>query len=372
MLLCRAALILGVFRQNVKMHVAVTENIMTKREQFSAEEISAFCSQTAMVLNGGIPLYEGMHILTEQFEQGNTRDVLNEIDDKVHRGNTLYVALKESGAFPEYMCEMVKVGETTGKIENIMRSLASFYEREGRVKESIKSVISYPTVLFLLMAVIVFMIVFKIIPMFQDIFLELEGSNDLSAFSGGLLAGRIISGLIFLVLVAIVVVLIAYRTRAGYVAITGFLEDSLLTHRLADKISVAKFISALSVMVSGGVESVEAVKRSGLVVDNKKIHAKVNKCITLLSSDKKLNDALMEAELIDPLRGRILGVAEISGNVDEVLEKISSQYDEEVSQRLAALSQIIETVLIVLLAIFVGAILLAIMAPLIDIISSIA
>jgi type IV pilus assembly protein PilC len=80
----------------------------------------------------------------------------------------------------------------------------------------------------------------------------------------------------------------------------------------------------------------------------------------------------MEAELIDPLRGRILGVAEISGNVDEVLEKISSQYDEEVSQRLAALSQIIETVLIVLLAIFVGAILLAIMAPLIDIISSIA
>ncbi len=121
---------------------------MSNVRAFSSEEISAFCDQIAMLLNGGIPIYEGTHILYEEMDAGRTKDVLKRVDENVKSGLSFSEALKESKAFPDYLCEMVAIGETTGKLEDIMHSLAGYYERESVIKNSIRSVISYPTVLF--------------------------------------------------------------------------------------------------------------------------------------------------------------------------------------------------------------------------------
>ena len=99
---------------------------MSKTIVFSPEEISIFCDQIAMILNGGIPVYEGAYILYEEMDEGKTKDVLKKVADNVKSGMAFSEALKESGSFPTYMCEMVRIGEMTGKLEEIMRSLADF------------------------------------------------------------------------------------------------------------------------------------------------------------------------------------------------------------------------------------------------------
>lgn len=345
---------------------------MSKKEQFSAEEIAVFCSQTAMILNGGIPLYEGIHILATQLDPGRTKDTITAIDEDVHNGSTFYDALKKSGAFPVYMCEMVKVGEFTGKIEDIMRSLAAFYERESRVRAGIRSVIGYPTILFAIMAVIILILVFKIIPMFEDIFLELETDSTKVSMNGGILAGRIISTIVLVLLALVIFMLVFYRTKPGNAMMTKLVYNSRFSGKLADKISTGKFIAALAVMVSGGMDSNEAVENASRVLENGRTKDKADKCLKMINKDEKLSDALVDSGILDPLSGKMLGVAALSGSTDEVLYKISDRYDTEITDELSGLSQIIETVLVVVLAVFVGAILISVMAPLMSVIASIS
>ena len=345
---------------------------MADNVRFSSEEISTFCSQIAMILNGGIPIYEGVHILAEQMEPGKTKKILDQIDSEVKDGKEFHAALADSGAFPEYMCEMVKVGEMTGKIEDIMRNLANFYERESHVKASIRSVIGYPTVLFAMMAVIIVVLVTQIIPMFRDIFLELDAGGSDSALQAGINAGTVIAIIVLAILAVIIFMLIWYRTPGGNKALTNLAYTSRLSGKLADKISTGKFVSAFAVMNAGGMENLEALENSRKVVENKNTLLKVDKCIEEVKGEKKLDDAMIDSGILTRLQGKMLGVASVSGNTDEVLYKISDQYDEEVNARLSSLSSVIETTLIVILSIAVGAILVSIMTPLISAIASIS
>lgn len=344
-----------------------------KVKLFSPDEIATFCSQIAMLLNGGIPLYEGTYILYEELEEGRTKDVLAAIDEEVKTGKPFYEALRESGAFPEYMIHMVMVGETTGKLEEVMYSLASYYERECRVKSSIRSVIAYPVMLFGMMAVILFVLVFRILPMFEGVFQEMDGrtASSENMMNMSLLTGKVIAVAVAVLVVLIVAVLIWYRSKAGGNALTAMVNGLPMTRKLAERLGTGKFLAALSVMVSSGTETGEAMERAALVVDNGRTQRKIARCRELIAEGGKFDEAMSTSGILTGLQGRMLSVGLKSGVGDTVLAKLSGQYDEEIDERLNSLSSYVETVLIVLLSVIVGAVLISVMMPLISVISSI-
>ena len=280
---------------------------MSKTIVFSPEEISIFCDQIAMILNGGIPVYEGAYILYEEMDEGKTKDVLKKVADNVKSGMAFSEALKESGSFPVYMCEMVRIGEMTGKLEEIMHSLADYYERENLVKNSIRSVISYPTVLLGMMAVIV--------------------------------------GVVLVLLALLLISLVWYRFKGGSAVITNIIDNNPISAGLADRISIGKFLATLAVMNSAGMEMTEAVKNASKVVENKKTLAKIDKCIAMLEADEKPEEAFKKAGLLNSLHSKMFGVARLSGSGDSILFKLVGRFDADINQRLGSLASIIETVL---------------------------
>ena len=346
---------------------------MSKATTFSPEEISIFCDQIAMILNGGIPIFEGTHILYEEMEEGRTKEILKKVDDNVKAGMSFNEALKESGAFPTYMCEMVKIGEMTGKLEDIMHSLSGFYERENLVKNSIRRVISYPTVLLGMMAVILMVLVGKILPMFEDIFLELDGGTGttIGIMNTSILVSRIIVAVVLVMLAALLIGIIWYRFRGGSAMITNILNNNPFSAGLADKISIGKFLATLAVMNAGGVEMTEAVKNASKVVENKKTLAKIDKCISLLEADEKPEFAFKETGLLNSLYSKMFGVARMSGSGDTILFKLVNRFDDEINSRLNSLASVIETILVVVLSVIVGAVLISVMMPLMSVIASI-
>ncbi|MBO7634758.1 MAG: type II secretion system F family protein, partial [Lachnospiraceae bacterium] len=115
-----------------------------KKKKFNSDEIAMFCDQIAMLLKGGISVYEGTYMLYSEMEDAKTKEVLRQIDLQVKENIPLYKALTATGAFPEYMVHMVEVGEKTGRLEDVMKSLAEYYERDSRVKAGLRSAIAYP------------------------------------------------------------------------------------------------------------------------------------------------------------------------------------------------------------------------------------
>ena len=127
---------------------------MAKKKKFSAEELSGFCSQVAIMLKSGIALEEGVFMLAEEVEEDGTKKVLNQVQEKLKQNETFETALRDAEVFPEYLVNMVRIGEASGKLEDVMNSMTHYYERESVIKDSIRNVIAYPAMMFGMIGII--------------------------------------------------------------------------------------------------------------------------------------------------------------------------------------------------------------------------
>lgn len=345
-----------------------------KRKRFTSEETASFCDQIAMLLNSGIPLYEGAYILAQEIEDKRTKEVLSRIEELVRENMPLYEALEDTGAFPAYMVHMVRVGETTGKLEDVLRSLAAYYERDANVKAGIRSAVAFPVVLFAMMAVIMLVMVFWIIPMFEEMFLELNAevaSSTQRMMNGGILAGKLLAGITCVLFVLLLAMLLWYRTAPGERAIKRMAMFVGPVRRLSERMATGQFVSAIGLMTVSGMDQGEALEMAQDGCANETVKARIAKCQELVKAGENFDEALNQSKLIVGRENRMLGVAMRSGATDEILSKLGKQYDEKLGASLLGLSGKIETAMVVVLAVMVGTILISIMLPLVSMISSI-
>lgn len=345
-----------------------------KQWKFGAAETAAFCDQIAIILNSGIPLYEGTYIMSQEMEDGKTRQILEGIDEAVKANVPFFQALEESHAFPSYMVQMVRVGEFTGKLEEVMALLAKYYERESVMKASIKNIITYPIMLFGIMAVILLVLVSKILPMFQRVFEELNTDavkSSSSMMSAGMVTGKIVAVVTAAFVVLIAALVLWYQTEGGKQCLTGAANRFIVTRGLAEKMGTGQFISAMSLMISSGIDTKEALDIVKDVVRNPVVKRRCEECLNKVSGNESLPEALQETGMLRGVQERMVYVGARTGALDSVFEKLSIQYNDEIEERLTRVSSIVETVLVIALSLIVGAILISVMMPLVSIISSI-
>lgn len=342
--------------------------------RFSSEEIAGFCNQIAIILKGGISLYEGVYILSEEVEEKATKQILEQMDSALKDNKTFYQALEQTKAFPNYMLYMVKVGERTGKLETVMEALAAYYERESNMKAGIRNVVTYPLMMFAMMVIILFVLVIKILPMFEHVFHQLtvdvaDSSSRIMSF--GLLMGKIVAIISAVILLLVIALRIWYQTKAGKKGMDAFAARFILTRKAAKLMATGKFMSAMSLMLSSGLDTKEALEMASQVVEHKEVNKKITGCISLIEDKASLEEAMKTEKLVSGMQGRMVSVASKTGVLDEVLGNISQQYDETIDQYLSSMCARIETSLVVALSLVVGAVLISIMFPLVSIISSI-
>lgn len=345
-----------------------------KVTKFSSEEISVFCEQIAMLLNSGIPLYEGIYMLYSEMEDKKTKNILEQLDQSIKANETLYDSLMKTEAFPDYMIHMVKVGETTGKLEEVMQSLAEYYERESNVKAGIKSAIAYPAVLFAMMSVIIMVLVFKILPMFELMFFELNAevvSSTKSMMNFGLAIGKGIAFITAFILILLIVILLWYRTKKGEVRIRRFMMNFRLTRKISEAMAVGKFISSMALMISSGIEMQKALDISYTATIHRKVKEKIKQCKSLVDKKLSLEEAIHESKLLVGMESHFVTIAAKTGAQDIAFRKLSEQYNLKITTMLHKISTTIETVLVVSLAVLIGGVLISVMLPLVSMISSI-
>ena len=344
------------------------------RQGRAPEELSGFCAQVAMMLNSGMPLYDGMDALAQAHSGSAMAETYAGVSRLVTETGSLYEALKGSGGWPKYLTEMTGIAERTGHLEEVMGDLAEYYRREAAMRRAIASAVTYPIVLGVMMLLIVSVMIAKVLPVFRGV---LEGMGVEMTASGsvmmrvGLNTGWVVLVVVGLLVVAALACCLLLRTRARariLRALNGLFPP---VRRIGRQLSSARVASVLSMMLSSGYPLDEALNMVPSVLEDAAARAQIEDLRRRVEEGCALGDAIAEAKLFDELHTCMLRTACAAGCSDEAMARIARDYQDKAEDGIANLVSIIEPTLVGVLSVVIGAILLSVMLPMAGIISSI-
>ena len=327
----------------------------------SNTEISFFCNQMAMILQSGISSIEGISIMLEDNVSPDGKIVLESIYHTLEETGNFHAAVSDCGVFPKYFTDMVEIGEQSGRLDDVMSSLAQYYEREENIAKGIKGAITYHCIMIGLLLFIVVILIVKVLPVFNQVYIEL--GSQLTGFSKSLLnLGNMLSHYA-------VPVIIVFAAFTAFLFFNG--SKIRFSKTLQHKIAQGRFASGMFLTLSSGLDIEQSLTMTSKLVDNQDLQEKIKKCQTSMEEGESFSHAVTSSELFQGVYARMIAVGFKTGNVDEVMKKVADQYEEEVDNRIERLISILEPSLVVALSIIVGVILLSVMLPLMGIMSSI-
>lgn len=338
----------------------------------SAAELSSFCGQIALILEAGLPLYDGMETLAGG-EKGSNADLYQAASRGVTETGSLYDALKDDGRWPSYLVEMVGIGERSGNLERVMRGLEAFYAREDRIRSSVVSAVTYPLVLGIMLVVIVFILLWKVMPVFRRVMDSMGvGVTESGArlMHLGSAVGWIVLVLVAVMVLAVIVFAVLSRTKYRDAVLANAQRAIPALSHLSRKLSASRVSGVLSMMLSSGFPMEEALEMTGKVLSDREAAEKVNAIRGSLSEGKSFADAVSDTGLFDELHSSMIRMGSATGHEDQVLGKLSALYEEQVEDEISRLISIIEPTLVALLAVVIGAVLLSVMLPMAGILTS--
>jgi type IV pilus assembly protein PilC len=334
------------------------------------EEAVIFTRQLATMIGAGIPMLESLEILKEQAESKQFSALLDYVIGDVRAGQDLSTALeRHPKAFTNVYTSMVRAGEASGQIDEILVRLADYMESAQKLKREIKSAMTYPIVSLVMIFGITAFLMIGIVPKFEEVFKSLD--ITLPALTKGILnTSRFATANWALVLAGMVVaggLVVAYkRTEKG-----GYQWDWLMLHlpifgQLFRKVGLSRFAKTCSTMIKSGVPILGTLEIVQDTSGNRVIAQAVERARESVRQGESLMGPLSQSPVFPPMVTRMIGIGEKTGALEVLLEKISEFYDEQVSATVKQLTSLIEPLMIGTMGIMVGTIVLAVFLPIFE------
>ncbi len=341
----------------------------------SSEELSVFCDQIALMLESGMTIRDGVDMLAEDEEKTNARvRPYSLMRSTVEETGSLYIAMKErESEWPHYMVEMVGIGEETGRLEEIMRNLSAYYQREGKIRDAASSAVTYPLVLGIMMVVIIAVLLWRVMPVFRRVLGSLgvdPNGTAVRMMNIGTAAGWVVLVLIGIAVIAVAAVLILMRTGLREKTLAWLRNLLPPVKRITEKLSSSRIAGMLGLMLSGGFPMENALDMAAGALEDEESIRKVKDIRTKLDGGESFADAVSSAGLFSDFHNRILKIGAATGHEPQVMTRIAEVYEEQVEDDLSRMISLIEPVLVALLSIVIGAILLSMMLPMAGVMSS--
>ena len=343
--------------------------------RLKSSDLSLFASQISLFLRSGLSLSEGLVLMEDDMGDKNFRAAVSAVRQSVDDRMPLHEAMEQVGCFPPYMVQMASIGEVSGHLEGMMDALTRYYEREAGLKQRIKSAVTYPLLLIVMMTAVVFLLIVRVLPMFSNLLASL-GQVELPGLVAGLLAfGDFITVYWWAVLGGLIVVvggfLLFRRTAFGTAFMDRFKANSFVTRGVYRKIAAERFSTAMSYLISSNVDVEMSLDLTKEILGNAYMSGRITQCRKLMEDGTTLYDALYEVGIFPKQFSRMLAIGFKSGELDSMMNHLSSLYEQEVDSSLRRITGSIEPIFVSILSILVGVIMVSVMLPLIDIMSMI-
>ncbi len=338
----------------------------------SNRALSALTMELSLLLHAGVSVADALDLLGQEAAY---RDVLAGMSEKADGGAPLSACLRESGHFPAYVCGLIEVGEETGRTEEALSALSTYYERRTRLDRQVRSALLYPAIMLVLMLVVIGVLLVKVLPIFNDVYISL--GSRLSGVAGGLLAvGRGLDRVMPVLWVLLAAVVVLCALFAGSDSFRGRLVSGWQGRRgdrgVARRLNNARLIQALSMGMPSALPMEKALEISAsLLTDVPHAQARCRECAARLERGTTLHEALGESQLLPAGACRLLELGQRSGSADQAMEKIARDLSEDSEAAIEELVGRVEPALVLVCSVLVGLILLSVMLPLMHIMSAI-
>ena len=329
-------------------------------------ELATFCTQLGMLIHSGISIPEGISIMQEDITDPSAQTLLAKIYEGLEMQQEFSEILKETGEFPKYTVDMIRIGNYSGKLDDVLSALSGYYQREEQISSGIKSAITYPAIMIYMLFVVLGVLIGNVLPIFQDVYrqlgTDLTGPARAMLDFSHLLQGALPFVIIFLILTFLLLVYLFKKK-------TDLFSHLFLNRRLANAIAVGRFAGGLSLTISSGLDTDESLKMTGELTDHPLLQDKIKKCQASIQAGNGFAEAISEVAIFNSTQSRMIAIGIRSGALEKVMEDIANQCNEEVDTKIQQFLSILEPALVAILAIIVGIVLLSMMLPLMGIMS---
>ncbi len=340
--------------------------------KFNSDETSYFCEQLALMLNAGMQLADGIEILCEDLEDKRIMAVCDSLLDDLNNNETLAQAMQSSGVFPEYAVKMVKLGEMTGQLEKVLNGLSDYYEERAELRRAVRQAVLHPLMLLVMMTAVIVVLIVLVIPMFGDIFSQFD-SSIAGSVQYTVDTAYTVGTVLLIVLLAIIVISAAIALLSNFSGfrgkLMGFLAVFPPTRKMSRSFSLSKIAGALNMMVSAGIAPDEMLGEAAKLIDDKKLSQKLMQCRERVLSGEYFADVISSAGIFPAVHARSLKIAYSSGSFEKAWKKLSERCGESAMDTAAGIVSFIEPSIVIVLTTVIGAILLTVMIPLMNIMS---
>ena len=336
--------------------------------------VSAFCESMAMMVQSGIQTDEAVGLLyTGHRDGGILEHGLSVMKTAIEDGRSLSAGMEESGIFPQYCLQMVKAGEQSGRLEDVLFRLSRYYRDQKTISDKLKNAVTYPAAMLALIIAVLIVMLTMVLPAFKGVYDKLTGSLAASSYRYIRLA-YVFSWVALCVMVVLAVLLVLglvlWNTEKRPL-VEKLLQKIPATRDILWDMGMFRFTSALSTFLASGEMQDIAVQDSIRMTDCAPVEEKLQKCLSFMEEGHSFAQAAYEEELFEPVYGRMLLAGERSGNMENVLARLTELLEGDCVNRVDRLVGIVDPLLSGVLMITVALSLLSVMLPLIGMMNSV-
>jgi len=335
--------------------------------KITEQEIVIFTRQFATMIDAGLPLVQCLDILARQTENKEFAKVIGQVKTDVESGDSFADALrKHPKVYSDFYVNMVEAGEAGGILDTILARLAAYMEKAAALKSQVKGAMIYPAVIIGIAIVVVVFLLLYVIPVFADMFSSFGGTlpapTRFVMFLSDLVKDYILY-VIPLIFVAIWLFKRFYSTPKGKLVVDTLVLKLPVFGPLVQKVAVAKFTRTLGTLVSSGVPIIDGLEITARTAGNKVVEGAVLSIITSIKEGQTIAEPLSRQPIFPPMVVQMIEVGENAGALDAMLNKIADFYDQEVDTAVAALTKLMEPMLMVFLGTIIGGMVVAMYLP---------
>ena len=340
-----------------------------------SKRVAIFTRQFSVMLDAGLPLVQCLEILGDQEENRTFQAIINQVRTDVESGASLADSMrKHPKAFDALFTNMVAAGESGGILDIILQRLSVYIEKAVKLNSQVKSALIYPVSIIVIAALVVFIILWKVIPVFAQLFAGLGGEMPLLTRIV-IKASNFVADYFFLILIVIVFACVAvnrwHKTPHGRRLLDGAMLKIPVVGMLLRKISVARFCRTLSTLTSSGVPILDGLEITAKTAGNTIVEDAIMAVRKAVEEGKTLADPLGQTKVFPSMVVQMIGVGEQTGALDQMLSKIADFYEDEVDTAVAGMMKLIEPILITVLGGIIGFIVAAMYLPMYSILQKI-
>lgn len=345
-----------------------------KKTGVKDRDLSVFCRQFSSILKAGVNVINALDMMADQTESKKLRAAIRNTQSSVEKGESLASAMKQEPAFPSLLVSMVAAGEASGSLEASIERMAIQFEKDSKLNGMIKKALIYPCVLIVVMIGVVILMMAVVIPNFMTMFEDLDTELPFMTRMVVALSNFVTQKwwMLILIVVAIVVAYnMFYRTDTGRHTIDTIMAKIPVFGDLIVKTACSRFARIMATLLMAGMPMISAIEIASGTMDNilfKEGLQKVKNGVALgMSLSQQIgNLRIGNSSLFPPMLTHMTGIGEETGNIEEMLNNVADYYDEEVELATQSVTALMEPVIILVMAVVVGALVLAIYQPMIS------